>query len=117
VVRPVSALIELPFPPASLSGHAKGKWWNTSPTVAKYREWAKKATEAAGAVAPPEGDIRLSMTFYPPNKRGDRVNFPIRMKAMIDGIADGLKVNDSRFLPAYHFAEPCHVGKVVVAIG
>jgi hypothetical protein len=44
------------------------------------------------------------------------VNFPNRMKPYWDGIADGLKVNDSRFLPSYHFAEPCKPGKVVVEI-
>jgi hypothetical protein len=117
VVRPVSALIELPFPPASLSGHTKGKWWNTSGIVAKHRTWAKFATLAAGCEVPVDGDIRVSVTFYPPNRRGDRVNFPNRMKPYWDGIADGLNVNDSRFLPVFHFAEPCHVGKVVVAIG
>lgn len=109
-------LIELPFPSAKLSGHAKGKWWNTSPIVAAHREWAKRATEAAGASAPPEGDIRVVATFYPPNRRGDRINFPNRMKAYWDGIADALKVNDSRFLPAFRFGEPEKVGRVVVEI-
>ena len=33
------------------------------------------------------------------------------------GNADALKVNDSRFLPTYHFAEPCKPGGVVVEIG
>lgn len=115
--REPTTLIELPFPPATLSGHAKGKWWNTSPIVAKHREWAEKATLAANASAPEEGDIRVAVTFYPPNKRGDRVNFPNRMKAYWDGIADGLKVNDARFLPAFYFAEPVKDGKIVVVIG
>jgi hypothetical protein len=111
-------LIELPFPPASLSGHAKGKWWNTSPVVAKHREWAAEATSACiPAFDQPEGDIRVSVTFYPPNKRGDRVNFPNRMKPYWDGIADALGVNDSRFLPAFHFAEPTRDARVVVRIG
>lgn len=110
------ALIELPFPPASLSGHNKGHWHSRSGVVAKHREWARLATLAAGAVAPGEGDIRLSITFYPPNRRGDRVNFPNRCKPLIDGIADAMKVNDSRFLPAYHFAEPVKNGRVVVEI-
>ncbi len=113
----MSAAIELPWPPASLSGHNKGHWRSKGGIVAKHREWAKEATEAAKPVVPATGDIRLSMTFYPPNRRGDRVNFPIRAKPLIDGIADALKVNDSRFLPAYHFAEPCREGKVVVVLG
>lgn len=109
-------LIELPFPSAKLSGHAKGKWWNTSGIVAKHRAWAAKATKAAGAVVSADGDIRVAVTFYPPNRRGDRINFPNRMKAYWDGIADALKVNDSRFLPAFHFGEPEKVGRVVVEI-
>jgi hypothetical protein len=112
-----SSLIELPFPPASLSGHAKGKWWNTSSIVAKHRAWARLATLAAAIPVPDEGDIRVSFTFYPPDNRGDRLNFANRIKAYADGIADALGVNDKRFLPAYHFAEPCKPGKIVVAIG
>ena len=115
--RGASTLIELPFPPASLSGHNKGHWHAKSPVVRKHREWARLATKAASPAVPPAGDIRVSATFYPPNRRGDRVNFPNRLKPYWDGIADALGVNDSRFLPAFHYAEPVAVGKVVFAIG
>ena len=114
---PASTLIELPFPPATLSGHAKGHWRSTSSVVKKHREWARLATLAARPRVPESGDIRVSVTFYPPNRRGDRLNFPNRMKAYWDGIADALAVNDSRFLPAFHFAEPVKEARVVVAIG
>jgi crossover junction endodeoxyribonuclease RusA len=113
----MGGIIELPFPPASLSGHAKGKWWNTSGIVAKHRKWATLATLAAAIRAPEAGDIRVSVTFYPPDRRGDRVNYPNRMKAYFDGIADALKVNDRRFLPTYHFAEPVSNARVVIVIG
>lgn len=109
--------IELPFPPASLSGHNKGHWHSKSGIVAKHRDWAKKATQAAKASVSGEGDIRVIVAFYPPNKRGDRINFPNRMKPYFDGIADALKVNDSRFVPSYLFGEPVHGGLVVVEIG
>ena len=88
--------------------------------TAKHREWARLATLEALGGTPDEiglGDIRVIVTFYPPNRRGDRVNFPNRMKPYFDGIADALKVNDSRFLPQYQFAEPVKDGKVVVVIG
>lgn len=112
-------MIELPFPPASLSGHAKGHWRGKSSVTAKHRAWAKAAALAAKVEAPEgSGDIRVVVTFYPPDRRGDRVNFPNRVKPYFDGIADALKVNDSRFLPSYHFAEPVKgAGKVVVVIG
>lgn len=110
-------LIELPFPPASLSGHNSGHWRGKSSVVAKHREWARLATLAAKPSVPADGDIRLSITFYPPDKRGDRTNFPNRLKPAIDGIAQALGVNDRRFLPTYHFAEPTKPGCVVVRIG
>jgi hypothetical protein len=110
-------VIELPFPPSSLSGHAKGHWRSKAAVTAKHRAWAKNAT-LAGALSeiPVKGDIKLIVTFYPPNRRGDRVNFPNRMKPYFDGIADALRVNDSRFLPVFLFGEPVKDGKVVVVI-
>lgn len=113
---PQSSLIELPWPPASLSGHNKGHWHAKSPIVRKHREWARNATIAAKPSVSAAGDIRVSVTFYPPDRRGDRTNFPNRMKPYWDGIADALKVNDSRFLPAFHYAEPVRNARVVVEI-
>lgn len=110
-------MIELPFPPASLSGHSKGHWTATAGIVAKHREWAKRATLAVQPAVPDTGDIRIIVAFYPPNHRGDRINFPNRMKPYFDGIADALKVNDSRFLPVYQFGEPEKPGKVVIVLG
>lgn len=112
-------VIELPWPPSSLSGHSDKHYRVMRPIVAKHREWAHKATLAATVIGIPiSGDIRVAVTFYPPDRRGDRVNFPNRMKPYFDGIADALKVNDSRFLPAYYFAEPIKgEGKVVVVVG
>jgi hypothetical protein len=108
--------IELPFPSSALAGHSDKHFWRMRPIIAKHREWAKNATLAAKVVVPAAGDIRLVVTFYPPNRRGDRVNFPNRMKPYFDGIADAMKVNDSRFLPSYQFAEPIKGGRIIVSI-
>lgn len=108
--------IELPFPPSSLSGHNTGHWRSKSGVVAKHRDWARKAALAARPQIPARGDIRVITTFFPPDRRGDRINFPNRMKPYFDGIADALKVNDSRFVPTYHFAEPVKGGRVVIVI-
>ncbi len=113
-------MIELPFPPSSLSGHNKGHWRAKSGIVAKHREWARLAMlEVLPACFRPleVGDIRLIVTFYPPDRRGDRVNFANRMKPYFDGIADAMKVNDKRFLPVYQYAEPVRNGRVVITIG
>lgn len=112
-----SVLIELPFPSSELSGHGNKHFWLVRPIINAHREMAKKATVAAEPVVADDGDIRVSVTFYPRDKRGDRVNYPNRMKPYWDGIADALKVNDRRFLPTYHFAEPVSNPRVVVEIG
>ena len=108
--------ITLPWPPASLSGHNKGHWRAKSAIVAKHRQWAHDATLAAKIRAPATGDIPIIIAFYPPDRRGDRVNFPNRIKPVLDGIAQALKVNDSRFLPSYIFGEPEKNGRVIVTI-
>ncbi len=66
---------------------------------------------------PDVGDIPIAIRFVPPNRRGDRTNFPNRVKAYIDGIADALRVNDRRFSPIYQFDEPEAPGAVYVTLG
>lgn len=112
-----STQIELPWPPNELSGHHNVHWRVLQPIKKKYREWARLAAMEARPVVPASGDIRVSATFYPPDLRTDRVNMPTRLKPYWDGIADALKVNDRRFLPTYHYAEPVKNACVVVTIG
>jgi hypothetical protein len=109
--------IVLPFPPASLSGHAKGHWRAKSGPTAEYRESALKATLDARPVVPAEGDILLHLRFVPPDNRGDRVNFWNRAKCQIDGIAEALGINDKRFLPSMSFAAPTKPGHIEVTVG
>lgn len=113
----MTSAIELPWPPASLSGHAKGHWRTKSVPTKRFREWARLATLEVKPVVPDTGDIRISITFYPPDRRGDRTNYPNRCKPLLDGIADALGVNDRRFLPRFNFAEPVKNPRVVICIG
>lgn len=109
--------IELPFPPSSLSGHAKGHWRAKSVLTRQWRDDAFKVARSALVVAlPATGDIRLHIRFVPPNRRGDRTNFANRVKPIIDGIADALRINDSRFVPSYEFAEPEKPGRVEIEV-
>ena len=109
--------IDLPWPPSSLSGHAKGNWHAKAAVTKKHREWAAVATRAAGTVhLAPDGDIGVHVTFQPPTRRGDRVNFPNRMKPYFDGIAEALGVNDSRFLPAYAFGDVVKGGNIRIVV-
>jgi hypothetical protein len=99
----ISLVIDLDFPSSKLAGHTKGNWRGNSGIVASTRQAAKERTEDALAEIAhsiPDGcDIALTTEFYPPNNRGDRVNYPNRMKSVYDGIAEAMGVNDKRFLP------------------
>lgn len=110
-------MIELPFPPSILSGHNNGAWYDKNTEVKAWRMMAKAKTIEAGLKVLTSGDIRIHVRFVPPDRKSDRVNMPNRMKPIFDGIADALKVNDSRFLPSYEFAEPEKPGRVEVSLG
>lgn len=110
-------MITLTFPPSCLSGHNAGHWASKvasgpfrgkrkSKVVKLFREEAWALTIKARWQVPAEGDIRLYVTFYPPDNRSDRANFSNRMKPIFDGIADALRVNDSRFVPVFHYCAP-----------
>jgi hypothetical protein len=114
-------LIELPFPSSRLSGHHNAHWRLLQPVKKAHREWALRATLAVRnhvqVSLGDNSDIPVSVTFYPPDKRGDRTNYPNRMKPYWDGVADALCINDRRFLPSYHYAEPTKNARVVIRIG
>lgn len=110
-------MMVLPFPPSSLSGHHNSHWRNVRPVTNKHRTWAHLATLEVNPSVPETGDIPITFHFYPPDNRGDRTNYPNRLKAYIDGIADGLGVNDRRFLPSYEFHAPEKPGRVEVCFG
>jgi hypothetical protein len=113
-------IVRLPFPPAELSGHNNGHWRDNAKLVATLRAEAFHLTRAAkreqGCELPETGDILICIKFYPPDNRGDRLNFPNRFKPLADGIAEALSVNDKRFLPAIAYCPPAKPGYVEVTI-
>ena len=111
--------IEYPFPPATLSGHSNGNnRWGKIAETKRWRDVGRSITLAQMPTGiPATGDIAIDVMFIPPDNRGDRWNMPQRAKALIDGIADALDVNDKRFLPTIRFGKPVKPGKVIVTIG
>jgi crossover junction endodeoxyribonuclease RusA len=62
--------------------------------------------------------INVKLTFHPPTKgRRDRDNVQASMKHYLDGIAQALGVDDSRFRPVSDWGEVCKGGKVIVEVG
>lgn len=113
-------VIDLPFPPSELSGHAKGSWYAKGKIT---KEWRAIAFAAASRAVPPileeSGDIFVRVTFTPPDDKSDRCNFYNRLKPILDGLADALGVNDKRFVPIMDrasFNRACKPGKVVLEV-
>ena len=109
--------IDLPWPPSVFTGNTRVSWYVIAPLVKKHRAWAATAARAAGTVhLAPAGDIGVHVTFQPPSRRGDRINYPSLLKPYFDGIAETLGVNDSRFLPAYSFGDVVKGGNIRIVV-
>lgn len=88
----------LAWPPSDLSPNKRLHWTKLSKVKKSYRESCAWQTIEQKVGEIPEGPLLLDMTFIPPDHRSyDRDNLVARMKSGLDGLADGLKINDKRF--------------------
>lgn len=91
--------LTMPWPPRALSPNARHAHWATLARAKRaYRgacAWAARQQGAARIDAPA---LAVSMTFVPPDRRArDLDNCIAAMKAGIDGLADVLGIDDSRW--------------------
>lgn len=108
--------IVLPWPHKSLSPNARVHHMAKAREVKKHRQWARWATPARLQV---EADrLAVTVTFNPPsNRRRDSDNLIASCKAYLDGIADSLGIDDSRFdLRAPVVGPVVKNGRVVVEV-
>lgn len=112
--------VRLPWPDPLLSQNgAHGHW----APLAKARRDARSSTgwaaRAAGMKNLDAQSVDLSVTFHPPDlRRRDLQNQIAAIKPHLDGIADALNVDDSRFRIAWpvEFAEPVKGGAVLIVV-
>lgn len=110
--------VRLPWPPKELSPNSRAHWRRRHSAAKVMRTSAHILALEAKLRAPADGDILISLILHPPVRRGhDRDNGLARCKALLDGIADALRVNDRRFKPTAEFGEPVEGGCVVLTIG
>lgn len=98
----MSIVVRMPFPAPELFPNRKnGKHWGTVKAIkGKQVSDGYWATMAAGSSQLPAGDIPLSLLFITPDKRKrDADNLLAASKALLDGMAAALGVDDSRFRP------------------
>lgn len=96
----------LPWPPATLSPNARLHWRQVARAKKAYREACHLTARSQGAKKLAADRIHVAFTFFPPNRqRRDLDGCISRMKAGIDGLADVLGVDDSRWTMAFELSE------------
>ncbi len=88
----------LPWPSPALSPNARTHWAQLSKAKRTYREACAMTARQQGAQKLTADALHLTLTFYAPTRRAfDLDNALARMKSGLDGLADVLGVDDSRW--------------------
>lgn len=107
-------LIILPWPPTALSPNARGHWSKLAKAKKAYREACAWTAKLHGA-SPIQADrLHLTLEFVPPSRRAfDLDNALASCKAGLDGLADVLCVDDSRWSLTIRKAPDGEIGGMV----
>lgn len=111
--------LELPWPDRRLSPNAREHWSTTSKYKRAYRGRCKTLGQSVGiqALAGSENAISVHLTFFPPDKRArDWDNMLASMKSGLDGLADAMGVDDSRWKLGFEVSESVKGGVVLVQV-
>ena len=92
-------IITLPWPPSQLSPNTRQHWAVLAKAKKQYRAACANVARAHGlAPVTDAGALHLSLVFTPPTRRAiDLDNLLARMTSGLDGLADVLGVDDSRW--------------------
>jgi crossover junction endodeoxyribonuclease RusA len=109
--------VVLPWPPRDLSPNARVHWARKAKVTRSYREACYLLAKQARLKAPDADRIALTVTFLPPDgRRRDRDNLIASCKALFDGLADALQVDDAQFVLSFHVARDQIAGLVRVSV-
>lgn len=110
--------VTLPWPKPELWPNRRTNRFELARAKKAYRTgcgWQAMQDFASRGKPQMAGRILLRLTFCPPdNRKRDMDNMLAAMKAGIDGIADAIRVDDSRFDYQLFRGEPCKGGAVIV---
>lgn len=91
-------IVKLPWPPKILSPNAREHYHAVARIKAQYREACWALAHQAGIKAPADAEPHITLTFVPPDKRRrDLDNMLASMKSGLDGLADAMGCDDSRW--------------------
>jgi crossover junction endodeoxyribonuclease RusA len=110
----MSSAATFDWPPKALSPNARGHWSKRAKAVKTYRKDCYILALMQKLSVDWEGDIHVHLAFLPPDNRvRDKDNLQASTKALLDGMADALGVNDSRFF-IYSTIGMCRKGGAVM---
>ena len=98
----------LPWPHKDLSPNARVHWARRAKRTKAARRYALFWCGVVYALHPMRfgGKVKVHLAFAPPDKRKrDAHNLAGSMKAGIDGIADALHIDDSRFIVSHELLD------------
>jgi len=96
----------LPFPPSILRPNDRSHWRKKNPIKAAYRDLCESISLSRIPVLP-EGNIPMSIVFYPPNNRWDWDAMVAAFKSGQDGMCQAWNINDKRIRPiTIDFGQP-----------
>jgi crossover junction endodeoxyribonuclease RusA len=88
----------LPWPATTLSPNRRTHWATLAKAKKAYRHACAVTAKSQGAKKLDAEALHLTLTFYAPTKRDfDLDNALARIKSGLDGLADVLGVDDSRW--------------------
>ena len=117
-----SIIVSLPWPPKATSPNARAHWAAVHRARSRYRADARILAIAAGArdagkAPPPHAALHVTLRVYPPDRRRrDLDNIVASLKSALDGIADALGVDDSRFRLSIEMSDPVAGGRIDVEV-
>ena len=87
----------LPFPPIELNPNKRLHWSKKAKAASVMRLAGKVVSKKYAGVFSKKDILQLHMMFFPPTRRRlDLDNAMASCKSIIDGVADGLLINDSQ---------------------
>ena len=109
-------MIELPWPPKTLSPNNRACRFAKARDTKKYRRDCYLCAKAANVRVSSES-LTLALTFCPPDRRRrDLDNMLASAKGLIDAVADALGVDDQHFSLLLDRGEPVMGGAVKVKV-
>ena len=108
--------ISLPWPNSGLNPNVRLHWAVEAKLKKSSRRTAYILTKGQKIDLSDMDAVNVKISFYPPDdkRRRDKDNMISSFKSAQDGIADAVRLDDSKWIPKYFVGKPEKNGRVVV---